>query len=324
MNLFERAKHGLAQEYWSNTTVEEATNDAIPLYLRFRGLAIFLGIDSVFAFATLLTNYPEVAHVFIAPGALYVAYWYTKREAIRREIGLFWRLHQLAENFRSEGWKLASPPQDNEHDVEIYAMNYINFNQTVVDDIATFFRKLLNDDSACCAIRLLHPSESQAPEVNDEQISARLVFKTIARSSGLSKDRGRDSEDLQPDEGIALALRSRKNSGVYVIRDFEKAEVWKVSPNDARPDIRKLLVAPINQCESDRKQMLGMLFVTTAEGDFKKRHVEPLKAFADLLGFVYPLITHEVWFAAQLGGTAASGGNPSVPSSTGQRGVDHG
>jgi len=62
-------------------------------------------------------------------------------------------------------------------------------------------------------------------------------------------------------------------------------------PTDSFTDIKTLMIAPINGYIDEEKGMVGILYVTSAENPFMQMHLEPLMAFADSLGLVYPFIT---------------------------------
>ena len=73
--------------------------------------------------------------------------------------------------------------------------------------------------------------------------------------------------------------------GVIFIRDIPAAiEMgwWKECKTDALPDVKTLLIAPINGYINGQKHMLGLLYVTSPHDVFRLIHAEPLKALSDL------------------------------------------
>ncbi len=89
-------------------------------------------------------------------------------------------------------------------------------------------------------------------------------------------------------------FRKKDKVGVCIFRNLAKAiadEAWKEQPNDRLPDIKTVMIAPINGHIDGQKSMLGLLYVSSSGNPFLQLHIEPLMAFADTLGLVYPIIT---------------------------------
>lgn len=106
------------------------------------------------------------------------------------------------------------------------------------------------------------------------------------------------------DEGIALALRQKGIKGVFLIPEIDVAincGYWKETPNDKLPDVKTLMVAPVNGWDGENKVMLGILYVTSRNNPFVARHTLPLKAFADILGLAYPSLLTRRLMATEAG-----------------------
>jgi len=70
-----------------------------------------------------------------------------------------------------------------------------------------------------------------------------------------------------------------------------KAGDYLHTPNDDRKDTQACLIAPINGWENKQKVMVGMICIGHPKlSYFEAKDTVPLKAFADLLGLVYPMI----------------------------------
>ena len=85
--------------------------------------------------------------------------------------------------------------------------------------------------------------------------------------------------------------------GCYIINDIPKAietGIWMETGTDNLPDIRSVMIVPINSRIGGQKQMIGILYVSSAGQPFMQLYIEPLMAFADLLGLVYPMIVGKI------------------------------
>ena len=60
------------------------------------------------------------------------------------------------------------------------------------------------------------------------------------------------------------------------------------------PDGRSSHFLRINQCHYSAPNRIGILYVSSAGKSFMQLYIEPLMAFADLLGMEYPAITGKV------------------------------
>ena len=129
---------------------------------------------------------------------------------------------------------------------------------------------------------------------------------------GLSLQRPSLSEPIPSDKGVALILRSKEFMGCYIIHDIPKAiadGIWMETKTDVLPDIRSVMFVPVNSIINGRKHMIGILYVSSAGQPFMQLYIEPLMAFADILGLVYPMIVGKVSPAFPQGGKHSAPSN---------------
>lgn len=153
------------------------------------------------------------------------------------------------------------------------------FGQNFVDNVAEFFRDMINEDDVGCAIRMLR--------LEDEQ------FETLWRSSNLSH-RAKTSEPIPSNVGIGHAIRDVEyGSAIWIVNDIESAPstLWQKQKNDSLPDINNVMVAPINGFEDGETKCMGLLFVTSKNKKLRGWYAEYLMAISDNLGSVLPFIT---------------------------------
>jgi hypothetical protein len=201
-----------------------------------------------------------------------------------RELQIGSDFHKIAHFMRDEIGDLRRLA--NEPDQGRYLYAYGQVHAKLCDRIARYFQSATNDSTVNCAIRLA---------VAD---GANVVYKTVGRSIGMDEQREQRSVPIPVDQGLARTLRDHNHLGVCHIRDIAEAIAanwWMPCPSDAFEDVRVVMAAPINWCADEAgaqtKVMGGILYVTSRRDNLRQRHVEPLKAFADLLGSVYPAIT---------------------------------
>lgn len=168
---------------------------------------------------------------------------------------------------------------ENDPDKALYKHRYRQFHCDAAERIAEYFRNATDDPSIGCCIRLAAEPDS---------------YVTYGRSKRLNPNRAQLSQPIPADQGVARLLRIKNKLGVYFFRDIPQAVdvgAWLAMPSDSFTDIKTLMISPINGYIQGEKGMVGILYVTSAENPFMQMHLEPLMAFADALGFVYPFIT---------------------------------
>jgi len=168
---------------------------------------------------------------------------------------------------------------DKESDKKLYRHRYRQFHCDAAERIADYFRSATGDHSVGASIRL-----AESPD----------KYTTVGRSKRLNPNRAELSQSFPAEQGIARLLRIKNKLGVYFIRNIRQAienGVWVETATDSLTDIKTVMVAPINGYIRGKKAMVGILYVSSAENPFMQMHIEPLMAFADALGIVYPFIT---------------------------------
>lgn len=190
------------------------------------------------------------------------------------------RLHELCHFIRDESGEILQSTAPTEQ--AKYQERHRNLHPQVAERIAGYFRAVCNDPSVCCAIRLADTG------------GGKQEYRTVGRSSGMDPSRAQLSEPIALGEGICDVVRKKGQRGVVFIRDIKEAVEqgwWKECKSDKLPDVKSLLIVPINGYVLGTKTMLGLLYVTSPKDVFRLTHAEPLKALADMLGSVYPVIT---------------------------------
>lgn len=194
-------------------------------------------------------------------------------------------IHTLYHNIRDEAVAILDKALSNNPG---YLSKYENFHRDVAERVAAYYTHSLNDITINCAIRLAKETKLDG--------MCKQSYVTVGRSKGMDDSRAELSVPIPSDKGVALMLRQKQSKGVYICRDISKAireGVWLETPTDELPDVKTVMIAPINGYVDvgREKSMLGLLYVTSTEDVFRQIHVEPLKAIADVLGFVYPIVT---------------------------------
>jgi len=247
---------------------------------RIRGIAAFVLLD--LGIAGLILRYLSwqlALGALVAGFALATLFWILGRQRLRfLRLGV--KFHDLCHWVRDASANLQNYVE-NDQAVE-YVEGYKRFHDDVAERIASLFRTMISDDGICCVIRLADKSAGDP------------VYATRGRSQGLDLRRSDRTVPIPIDRGIARKLMDENQLGVTFINDIElavKENWWVKSENDDLPDIRHLMISPINCCERNSKSMLGILYVTSRRPNLTLFHAEPMKAIADLLGHVYPTIT---------------------------------
>lgn len=166
-----------------------------------------------------------------------------------------------------------------------YKYAFQEFNSNITENLALIFRKVLNNKGITCAIRLAVIEDKKE------------YYRTVGRSSGFDLTRKDNSQLLPSNEGVARILRQKNQLGVLIVNDIKEAigrNTWFETKNDSLPDIKSVMVAPINGYVKDNKSMVGLLFIGAKKDLFTQFHVDIVRAFSDYLGTVYPLIIGRV------------------------------
>lgn len=219
-----------------------------------------------------------IAGIFVAASLMIVRHYRLQRLTTDN------RLHAFCHSTRDDVAELlACDKRKQAENLQKLSSFYLKSAQQIVD----FYRDLTGDSTIGSAIRIA--------EVVDETD----MYVTKARAGHINQAaRSSKSEPVASDEGLPRTLRTKEYEGVLIIEDIPyviNAGMWNKTANDELPDIKSVIVAPINGWNNGQRVMLGMLYVTSAKsGTFKPSHVAPLNAFVDILGTVYPIILDRI------------------------------
>ncbi len=148
--------------------------------------------------------------------------------------------------------------------------------------IRRLFCELTTDDTVECAIRAAQVDRT----VGDG--ASPIVYSTIARSPGLSKERAATSQPLPANRGVAgFFLGMDDPRGVLIFNDLRTASqlgAYEWSRNDDLfPDaVATMAAAPLNAWFDGRRHMVGILHITSAKRcAFDASHVDYVCLAAD-------------------------------------------
>lgn len=214
-----------------------------------------------------------------------IGFYYLRKRSIR-SLNIKWFLHQFAHCLREK--------QTKEYE---YLYNYLDkidicieedlfndFVKELCEHTKDYFRLIINNDSIESAVRL-------AANRGQEEENPDIVFRTVARSSGLEPKRRETTQDISIYEGIPKYFKDRGCRGVLVYNDIEAAAVegaFTLTASEAAfpTDIKTFMVAPLNAWDGERQGMIGLLYVTSrSENIFKVKHIDSLRFVADLIAF---------------------------------------
>lgn len=205
-----------------------------------------------------------------------ILFRFTRMRTLRVRI----RFHRLCHWLRDESRRIQLAAQSGQ--MQAYSSALERFHGHAANLIANYFRALTGDGTVNCALRLC---------LEDPKDSSGYSYQTLGRSDDMKPERETLSVPISSAEGIALKLRNQKQLGVGIVRNIPAAIAegwWKSCATDELNDVTGCMVAPINSLEGDgTRDMLGILYVTSQHDSFRKRHVEPMKGIADLLGMTY-------------------------------------
>ena len=245
--------------------------------VRLRSIATFGTFKAILTAVVAATGYIAVAIVIAVIAMAVVSIGLVVRRHMIREIKAAEALHALCHQTRDDAAKLMGEPNTPD-----YPSRLERFDGHTVERVAAFFRAFVGDESIACALRLA------------EEIGGKDCYVTKARSQGMDPSRAENSQPVPADKGLAWLLMQKQFQGVHIIDSIPgliQSGAWIETKNDRLTDVRTLMVAPVNGWEGNEKAMLGILYVTSRrKAVFLPRHTLPLKAVADLLGLVYPLL----------------------------------
>lgn len=268
---------------------DEATTEALGWFLRLRGVGtqVISEVGIISAVTYLTQNWWVTAG--LAGLALALISWtWTRRMLVLKVVRLARHLHSIAHWNRDKLGEIRTALllADQTRDYGQYDALYKNVNDEVVNRISRYFEELIEERTTCCAIRLAVPHNNTT------------AYRTIARSQEMWKDmREQQSMPIPEDKGVARILRQKDQYGVFFVWDIAEArkdpDIWYPTPTDEFPDVKYVMVAPINGYVFGERRAFGLLYITTKRKRLRLEYAEHLMAFSDMLGLLYPAITRE-------------------------------
>lgn len=231
-------------------------------------------------------KYAVLTHVGAFGVISLIAFFYLRSRS-RRSLDIKFHLHSLTHYLRDSQTKFFKLVQErsgssaklSSHEKEVFH-NYV---ENFCERTKIYYKELTGDKTIEVAIRL-------AIDVSKKQGQQEIVYKTIGRSSGLSKERDSTSEAISANEGIPRFLSEKKNSkGVLVYTDLKQAaeyDAFKETPNEKLyPDeIKTMMVTPLNAWGRKSQRMIGIIYITSRESKtFKFKHTDSMRFIADMI-----------------------------------------
>ncbi|QDS91823.1 hypothetical protein FF011L_05580 [Roseimaritima multifibrata] len=247
----------------------------VGMLTRYRGLFSLFSGKLIFAAAALKWMNWHAALTIVLVGAGLIACLWITRIFFLRYIRCSERLHAICHEFRDELPNLTDVKASKRARGDALQRVLNEF----VNQIAAIYRHQFADDSTRCALRLLDQSGEN--------------FTTVARSTGFEKSRKTNSEPVPVSAGLAKAIREKDAQGVFLIPDIPTAiedEIWHPTKTDGLPDVKFLMVAPVNVVDRKQKQTVGILYVSSLKRRFSGPDTLSMKAFSDYLGTVLAVV----------------------------------
>lgn len=198
------------------------------------------------------------------------------RRRVMRSLEIKHLLHQFAHDIRDGHSNLLKRIHERN------ANGFLDWNlshlKSLVRWTQEYFRIITKDNTVEVAIRIAFSSETEQGNV---------VYKTVARTDGLDKNRESTSEPIAANEGLPKYLIENDRRKILIYNDInkaiEKGVFKKTRSEEAFPDeIVTMMVAPLNGYDGKRKSMIGILYVTSRNKNvFREDHVDCMKFVAD-------------------------------------------
>ena len=203
---------------------------------------------------------------------------YIKKRSLR-SLEMKNQLHVIAHAIRDVQIDVAKKAKINDNCPDIKAIS-----DDLCLQIQKYFKILIPNKDIGVAIRIADKSG----------VEATSSYKTYGRA-GLNQHRHESSEPLRRDAGVARRLITKKFcKGVSIYNDLNAAiehGSYHETSNDIKypNDVKKMMVAPINGWDSEKKAMLGILFITSnsPEKTFAHKHVDSMAFVTDILATMY-------------------------------------
>uniref|UniRef100_UPI004055D949 hypothetical protein n=1 Tax=Candidatus Electronema sp. TaxID=2698783 RepID=UPI004055D949 len=240
-------------------------------------LIFFIVLSSFLWYATpLFNNKGHIFYLIAVSVFIFIISITYARYRIVRSLEIKHLLHRFAHEIRDEHSNLL------ERIYERKAYNfldwYLSHLKSLVKWTQEYFRKITKDNTIEVAIRIAFPSESEQGNV---------VYKTVARTDGLDKNRESTSEPIAANEGLPKYLIENNRRKILIYNDINKAiekGVFKKTRSEEEfpNEIVTMMVAPLNGYDGKRKSMIGILYVTSRKKNvFREDHVDCMKFVAD-------------------------------------------
>lgn len=225
--------------------------------------------------------------VTLVLGLAATAIFYYFRFRTRRSLRIKYELHEMAHLIRNEQTNAyhRSYNAPKHVDEQVEKERFETYLVSMCERLKTYFQYFSGDDTVEAAIRL-------AVNTSSEPTRTEIVYRTVARSSGLHTLRGKTSEDVKPNVGIPRFLSDQDSQGVLIYNDIQKAaslRAFKLTQNELTypNDIATMMVAPLNAWNDDDggQAMIGILYLTSRKKKtFNATHVDLVRFSADLIG----------------------------------------
>lgn len=201
-------------------------------------------------------------------------------------------LHDLAHFLRDHQIRMFTRSLQRD-DEAVGLERFSDYMRTLCEFTKDYFALLADDATVNCAIRI-------AVDVSDPgSKGTQVVYRTVGRSSGLSRARAQTSEDIPANQGIPRFLIEQHNCmGILRYNNLEEAEkagTFKMTTNEKRfpEEIATMFVAPINGWDGKQSSMIGLLYITS------RRHRVFQQHQVDCVRFVSDVIASSLSFTVQ-------------------------
>ncbi len=246
--------------------------------------------DSLPAAVTLPTRYLFVFSFIVAITVL-SAVFFLIRNRTRRSVALKKDMHLIMSASRDmivDLFERQSAAPRAQAEISPHERKHLlDYSNGICESIANHFSRLAGDETTGCAVRIAVVDKSRPSTITQ--------YVTFGRSSKLNRARSATSEPIPIDQGIPNFFRSGDVpcQGVIFIPDLAAATrkgAYVMTQNDRLfpDDIKALAVAPLVGWMGDRKDLIGLLFLTSRSGRvLDGRHVDSMKAISEHLAQVY-------------------------------------
>ena len=222
-----------------------------------------------------------IGTVIVTTGFLYL-----RRRTIR-SLDIKAHLHDYAHYLRDHQSKLfrhASAQKAAPDREELALEGFSEHMDHICEHTKDYFVMMTHDSTVNAAIRL---AVEVAPVAGGQP---QVVYRTVGRSSGLSRARAQTTEDIPASRGIPRYLIEQHESrGVLRYNDLQEAantSTFHPTRNETLypGEVSTMLVAPINGWDGKKHSMLGILYVTSKNHNvFERKHIDCMRFVTDMI-----------------------------------------